>query len=132
MQAATQWKVVGDSLLASQASGIGELHNQREPVSSFKFGQSEVVHALIPAVGNQGEVQDYNPALKKKKKKEVGMWLRMQQMSICRLLMHTYTGMYMHQFFTILFIWFTQSIKMMVFVFLFFLYEQIVNIKKVL
>lgn len=72
MQAATQWKVVGDSLLASQASGIGELHNQREPVSSFKFGQSEVVHALIPAVGNQGEVQDYNPALKKKKKK--GSW----------------------------------------------------------
>ena len=130
MQAATQWKVVGDSLLASQASGIGELHNQREPVSSFKFGQSEVVHALIAAVGNQGEVQDYNPALKKKK--EVGMWLRMQQMSICRPLMHTYTGMYMHQFFTILFIWFTQSIKMMVFVFLFFLYEQIVNIKKVL
>lgn len=131
MQAATQWKVVGDSLLASQASGIGELHNQREPVSRFKFGQSEVVHALFPAVGNQGEVQDYNPALKKKKK-EVGMWLRMQQMSICRPLMHTYTGMYMHQFFTILFIWFTQSIKMMVFVFLFFLYEQIVNIKKVL
>ena len=117
-------------LAASQASGIGELHNQREPVSSFKFGQSEVVHAIIPAVGNQGEVQDYNPALKKKK--EVGMWLRMQQMSICRPLMHTYTGMYMHQFFTILFIWFTQSIKMMVFVFLFFLYEQIVNIKKVL
>lgn len=131
MQAATQWKVGEDSLLASQASGIGELQNQREPVSSFKFGQSEVVHALIPAVGNQGEVQDYNPALKKKKK-EVGMWLRMQQMSICRPLMHTYTGMYMHQFFTILFIWFTQSIKMMVFVFLFFLYEQIVNIKKVL
>ena len=91
-----------------------------------------MVHAIIPAVGNQGEVQDYNPALKKKKKKEVGMWLRMQQMSICRPLMHTYTGMYMHQFFTILFIWFTQSIKMMVFVFLFFLYEQIVNIKKVL
>ena len=131
MQAATQWKVGEDSLLASQASGIGELHNQREPVSRFKFGQSEVVHAIIPAVGNQGEVQDYNPALKKKKK-EVGMWLRMQQMSICRPLMHTYTGMYMHQFFTILFIWFTQSIKMMVFVFLFFLYEQIVNIKKVL
>lgn len=131
MQAATQWKVVGDSLLASQASGIGELQNQREPVSSFKFGHSEVAHALIPAVGNQGEFQDYNPALKKKKK-EVGMWLRMQQMSICRPLMHTYTGMYMHQFFTILFIWFTQSIKMMVFVFLFFLYEQIVNIKKVL
>ena len=120
-------------LAASQASGIGELHNQREPVSSFKFGQSEVVHALIPAVGNQGEVQDYNPALKKKKKKkEVGMWLRMKQMSIGRLLMHTYNEMYMHQFFTILFIWFTQSIKMMVFVFLFFLYEQIVNIKKVL
>ena len=71
MQAATQWKVVGDSLLASQASGIGELHNQREPVSRFKFGQSEVVHALFPAVGNQGEVQDYNPALKKKKK---GSW----------------------------------------------------------
>lgn len=132
MQAATQWKVVGDSLLASQASGIGELQIQREPVSCFKFGQSEVVHAIIPAVGNQGEVQDYNPALKKKKKKEVGMWLRMKQMSICRLLMHTYTEMYMHQFFTILFIWFTQSIKMMVFVFLFFLYEQIVNIKKVL
>ena len=132
MQAATQWKVVGDSLLASQASGIGELQIQREPVSCFKFGQSEVVHAIIPAVGNQGEVQDYNPALKKKKKKEVGMWLRMQQMSICRPLMHTCTGMYMHQFFTILFIWFTQSIKMMVFVFLFFLYEQIVNIKKVL
>ena len=131
MQAATQWKVGGDSLLASQASGIGELQIQREPVSCFKFGQSEVVHAIIPAVGNQGEVQDYNPALKKKKK-EVGMWLRMQQMSICRLLMHTYTEMYMHQFFTILFIWFTQSIKMMVFVFLFFLYEQIVNIKKVL
>ena len=131
MQAATQWKVVGDSLLASQASGIGELQIQREPVSCFKCGQSEVVHAIIPAVGNQGEVQDYNPALKKKKK-EVGMWLRMQQMSICRLLMHTYTEMYMHQFFTILFIWFTQSIKMMVFVFLFFLYEQIVNIKKVL
>lgn len=131
MQAATQWKVVGDSLLASQASGIGELQIQREPVSCFKFGQSEVVHAIIPAVGNQGEVQDYNPALKKKKM-EVGMWLRMQQMSICRPLMHTYTGMYMHQFFTILFIWFTQSIKMMVFVFLFFLYEQIVNIKKVL
>ena len=118
-------------LAASQASGIGELHNQREPVSRFKFGQSEVVHALFPAVGNQGEVQDYNPALKKKKK-EVGMWLRMQQMSICRPLMHTYTGMYMHQFFTILFIWFTQSIKMMVFVFLFFLFEEIVNIKKVL
>ena len=131
MQAATQWKVVGDSLLASQASGIGELQIQREPVSCFKFGQSEVVHAIIPAVGNQGEVQDYNPALKKKKK-EVGMWLRMKQMSIGRFLMHTYTGMYMHQFFTILFIWFTQSIKMMVFVFLFFLYEQIVNIKKVL
>ena len=131
MQAATQWKVVGDSLLASQASGIGELQIQREPVSCFKFGQSEVVHAIIPAVGNQGEIQDNNPALKKKKK-EVGMWLRMQQMSICRLLMHTYTEMYMHQFFTILFIWFTQSIKMMVFVFLFFLYEQIVNIKKVL
>lgn len=130
MQAATQWKVVGDSLLASQASGIGELQIQREPVSCFKFGQSEVVHAIIPAVGNQGEVQDYNPALKKKK--EVGMWLRMKQMSICRLLMHTYTEMYMHQFFTTLFIWFTQSIKMMVFVFLFFLYEQIVNIKKVL
>ena len=91
-----------------------------------------MVHAIIPAVGNQGEVQDYNPALKKKKKKEVGMWLRMQQMSICRLLMHTYTEMYMHQVFTILFMWFTQSIKMMVFVFLFFLYEQIVNIKKVL
>ena len=71
MQAATQWKVGEDSLLASQASGIGELQNQREPVSSFKFGQSEVVHALIPAVGNQGEVQDYNPALKKKKK---GSW----------------------------------------------------------
>ena len=69
MQAATQWKVGGGSLLASQASGIGELQNQREPVSSFKFGQSEVVHALIPAVGNQGEVQDYNPALKKKKRK---------------------------------------------------------------
>lgn len=131
MQAATQWKVGEDSLLASQASGIGELQIQREPVSCFKFGQSEVVHAIIPAVGNQGEVQDYNPALKKKKK-EVGMWLRMQQMSICRPLMHTYTGMYIHQFFTILFIWFTQSIKMMVFVFLFFLYEQIVNIKKVL
>ena len=130
MQAATQWKVVGDSLLASQASGIGELQIQREPVSCFKFGQSEVVHAIIPAVGNQGEVQDYNPV--KKKKKEVGMWLRMQQMSICRPLMHTYTGMYMHQFFTILFIWFTQSIKMMVFVFLFFLFEEIVNIKKVL
>ena len=129
MQAATQWKVVGDSLLASQASGIGELQIQREPVSCFKFGQSEVVHAIIPAVGNQGEVQDYNPALKKK---EVGMWLRMQQMSICRPLMHTYTGMYMHQFFTILFMWFTQSIKMMVFVFLFFLFEEIVNIKKVL
>ena len=60
------------------------------------------------------------------------MWLRMKQMSIWRLLMHTYTEMYMHQFFTILFIWFTQSIKMMVFVFLFFLYEEIVNIKKVL
>ena len=132
MQAATQWKVGGDSLLASQASGIGELQIQREPVSCFKFGQSEVVHAIIPAVGNQGEVQDKNGELKKKKKKEVGMWLRMQQMSICRPLMHTYTGMYMHQFFTILFIWFTQSIKMMVFVFLFFLYEQIVNIKKVL
>ena len=131
MQAATQWKVGEDSLLASQASGIGELHNQREPVSRFKFGQSEVVHALFPAVGNQGEVQDYNPALKKKKK-EVGMWLRMKQMSIWRLLMHTYTEMYMHQFFTILFIWFTQSIKMMVFVFLFFLFEEIVNIKKVL
>ena len=131
MQTATQWKVVGDSLLASQASGIGELQIQREPVSCFKFGQSEVVHALFPAVGNQGEVQDYNPALKKKKK-EVGMWLRMKQMSICRLLMHTYTEMYMHQFFTILFIWFTQSIKMMVFVFLFFLFEEIVNIKKVL
>ena len=131
MQAATQWKVVGDSLLASQASGIGELQIQREPVSCFKFGQSEVVHAIIPAVGNQGEVQDYNPALKKKKK-EVGMWLRMQQMSICRLLMHTYTEMYMHQVFTILFMWFTQSIKMMVFVFLFFLFEEIVNIKKVL
>ena len=71
MQAATQWKVGEDSLLASQASGIGELQIQREPVSSFKFGQSEVVHALIPAVGNQGEVQDYNPALKKKKK---GSW----------------------------------------------------------
>ena len=70
MQAATQWKVVGDSLLASQASGIGELQIQREPVSCFKFGQSEVVHAIIPAVGNQGEVQDYNPALKKKKKKK--------------------------------------------------------------
>ena len=69
MQAATQWKVGGDSLLASQASGIGELQIQREPVSCFKFGQSEVVHAIIPAVGNQGEVQDYNPALKKKKKK---------------------------------------------------------------
>lgn len=73
MQAATQWKVVGDSLLASQASGIGELQIQREPVSCFKFGQSEVVHAIIPAVGNQGEVQDYNPALKKKKKKK-GSW----------------------------------------------------------
>ena len=72
MQAATQWKVVGDSLLASQASGIGELQIQREPVSCFKFGQSEGVHAIIPAVGNQGEVQDYNPALKKKKKK--GSW----------------------------------------------------------
>ena len=70
MQAATQWKVGEDSLLASQASGIGELQIQREPVSCFKFGQSEVVHALIPAVGNQGEVQDYNPALKKKK----GSW----------------------------------------------------------
>ena len=70
MQAATQWKVGGDSLLASQASGIGELQIQREPVSCFKFGQSEVVHAIIPAVGNQGEVQDYNPALKKKKKKK--------------------------------------------------------------
>ena len=31
-----------------------------------------MVHAIIPAVGNQGEVQDYNPALKKKKKK--GSW----------------------------------------------------------
>ena len=72
MQAATQWKVGEDSLLASQASGIGELQIQREPVSCFKFGQSEVVHAIIPAVGNQGEVQDYNPALKKKKKK--GSW----------------------------------------------------------
>ena len=71
MQAATQWKVGEDSLLASQASGIGELQIQREPVSCFKFGQSEVVHAIIPAVGNQGEVQDYNPALKKKKK---GSW----------------------------------------------------------
>ena len=130
MQAATQWKVGGDSLLASQASGIGELQIQREPVSSLKFGHSEVVHALIPAVGNQGEVQDYNPALKKKQGS--WMWLRMQQMSICRLLMHTYTEIYMHQFFTILFIWFTQSIKMMVFVFLFFLFEEIVNIKKVL
>ena len=70
MQAATQWKVGEDSLLASQASGIGELQIQREPVSCFKFGQSEVVHAIIPAVGNQGEVQDYNPALKKKK----GSW----------------------------------------------------------
>ena len=57
-------------MLASQASGIGELQIQREPVSCFKFGQSEVVHAIIPAVGNQGEVQDYNPALKKKK----GSW----------------------------------------------------------
>ena len=66
MQAATQWKVVGDSLLASQASGIGELQIQREPVSCFKFGQSEVFHALIPAVGNQGEVQE--------KKKKKGSW----------------------------------------------------------
>ena len=72
MQAATQWKVGGDSLLASQASGIGELQIQREPVSCFKFGQSEVVNAIIPEINNQGEVQDYNPALKKKKKK--GSW----------------------------------------------------------
>jgi hypothetical protein len=57
-------------LLASKASGIGELQNLREPVSCFKFGQSEVVHALIAAVGNQGETQDNNPALKKKK----GSW----------------------------------------------------------
>ena len=56
-------------MLASQASGIGELQIQREPVSCFKFGQSEVVHAIIPAVGNQGEVEGYNPALKKKKRK---------------------------------------------------------------
>ena len=53
MQAATQWKVVGDSLLASQASGIGELQIQREPISSFKLGQSVVAHALIPDVGRQ-------------------------------------------------------------------------------
>ena len=90
MQAATQWKVGGDSLLASQASGIGELQIQREPVSCFKFGQSEVVHALIPAVGNQGEVQDYNPALKKKRKRKWGCdW----ECSNFR------TEMYMHQFF---------------------------------
>ena len=76
MQAATQWKVVGDSLLASQASGIGELQIQREPVSCFKFGQSEVVHAIIPAVCNMVSVPQINPFFKKKKKKKKkkGSW----------------------------------------------------------
>ena len=53
MQAATQYWVGGDNLLASQASDIGELHIQRDPVSSFKMGLSVMAHSLIPAIVKQ-------------------------------------------------------------------------------
>jgi hypothetical protein len=43
------------------------------------------------------------------------------------LLMHTYTEMYIHNFYWISFLWFTQSIKIMVF---FFLFLEIDNIRK--
>ena len=136
MQAANQCWVGGDSLLASRGSGIGELHIQREPISSFKLGQSVVAHALIPDIGRQrqgdfwfcrhpgiqGEFlvnQNYTdkPWLEKKRENKKEIWNIIENKTDVYI-WPPYAPIYWNVYTPFLswnYLWFTESIKIMFF-----------------